>query len=283
MRGAWAPRAARTRSAGRVACDSMPQLRFPGESPDSRRARALRTRVDDLRDARQRILAAADEERRRIERDLHDGAQQRLVAMTLTLRLAESRIASDPASAAAAGGAGAGGGPARDRGAARAGAGHPPGAAQRPRARRGAGGARHARSRAGADQRRARSDPLCQAVEAAAYFVTAEALTNVAKYAHATRGLRAPLTRGRLPPPAGPRRRRGRRGPVDGQRPPRSPRPRRRARRSPRARLTPRRRHHRHRRDPGRPARSGDRENGREVRRHVEPARPRVARPEHGS
>ena len=78
----------------------MTQLRFPGESAESRRARALRTRVEDLRDARQRILAAADEERRRIERDLHDGAQQRLVAVTLTLRLAESRLATDPASAA---------------------------------------------------------------------------------------------------------------------------------------------------------------------------------------
>ena len=70
----------------------MAQLLFPGESPESRRARQLRTRVDDLRDARQRILAAADEERRRIERDLHDGAQQRLVAVTLTLRTVETHL-----------------------------------------------------------------------------------------------------------------------------------------------------------------------------------------------
>ena len=59
----------------------MHPVRFPGESPEQRRARALRERVDDLRGARQRIIAAADEERRRIERDLHDGAQQRLVAV----------------------------------------------------------------------------------------------------------------------------------------------------------------------------------------------------------
>jgi signal transduction histidine kinase len=78
----------------------MPQIRFPGESPDSRRARALRERVDDLHGARQRIIEAADAERRRIERDLHDGAQQRLVAVTLTLGLAEARLESDPASAA---------------------------------------------------------------------------------------------------------------------------------------------------------------------------------------
>ena len=73
-----------------------PQVRFPGESPEQRRARALRVRVDDLRTARQRIIAAADAERRRIERDLHDGAQQRMVAVAVTLGLAEPRFASDP-------------------------------------------------------------------------------------------------------------------------------------------------------------------------------------------
>jgi signal transduction histidine kinase len=56
----------------------------------------LHERVDSLRDARARIIAAADAERRRIERDLHDGAQQRLVALSLTLGMAESRLASDP-------------------------------------------------------------------------------------------------------------------------------------------------------------------------------------------
>ena len=76
-----------------------PQFRFPGESPEHRRARALRARVDDLRTARQRIIAAADAERRRIERDLHDGAQQRMVAVAVTLGLAEARFASDPKSA----------------------------------------------------------------------------------------------------------------------------------------------------------------------------------------
>jgi signal transduction histidine kinase len=59
----------------------------------------LRERVDDLRDARARIIAAADAERRRIERDLHDGAQQRLVALSLTLGLAETRL-NDPEAAA---------------------------------------------------------------------------------------------------------------------------------------------------------------------------------------
>ena len=77
----------------------MRQIRFPGESPEQRRARELRERVDDLRDARSRIIAAADAERRRIERDLHDGAQQRLVSVALTLRLAEAKIAPTPTGA----------------------------------------------------------------------------------------------------------------------------------------------------------------------------------------
>ena len=54
---------------------------------------ALTAQMSDLRDARSRIIEAADAERRRIERDLHDGAQQRLVALSLTLRLAEKRAA----------------------------------------------------------------------------------------------------------------------------------------------------------------------------------------------
>jgi signal transduction histidine kinase len=52
---------------------------------------ALTAEMSDLRDARSRIIEAADAERRRIERDLHDGAQQRLVALSLTLRMAEKR------------------------------------------------------------------------------------------------------------------------------------------------------------------------------------------------
>ena len=78
----------------------MRTVRFPGESPEHRRARALRERVDDLRTARQRIIEAADAERRRIERDLHDGAQQRLVALAMDLGRAKARFADDPAAAA---------------------------------------------------------------------------------------------------------------------------------------------------------------------------------------
>ena len=53
----------------------------------------------ELAASRARIVEAGDEARRRLERDLHDGAQQRLVALSLTLRLARARLESDPAAA----------------------------------------------------------------------------------------------------------------------------------------------------------------------------------------
>ena len=53
----------------------------------------LTAEVTDLRDSRARVIAAADNERRRLERDLHDGAQQRLVSLALTLRMAEQSAA----------------------------------------------------------------------------------------------------------------------------------------------------------------------------------------------
>jgi signal transduction histidine kinase len=59
----------------------------------------LRERVEGLKDASARILAAADDERRRIERDLHDGAQQRLVALNVLLGVVETKIEKDPAAA----------------------------------------------------------------------------------------------------------------------------------------------------------------------------------------
>jgi PAS domain S-box-containing protein len=58
-----------------------------------------RQREEELRASRARIVAAGDEERRRLERNLHDGAQQRLVSLSLALRLAESRLRSDPTGA----------------------------------------------------------------------------------------------------------------------------------------------------------------------------------------
>ena len=60
----------------------------------------LRARLDELRASRARIVEATDAARRRVERDLHDGAQQRLVSVSMALGLAESRLPADPEGAA---------------------------------------------------------------------------------------------------------------------------------------------------------------------------------------
>lgn len=60
----------------------------------------LRRQADELRKSRARIVATGDAERRRVERDLHDGAQQHLVALAINLRLAGDIVTDDPAAAA---------------------------------------------------------------------------------------------------------------------------------------------------------------------------------------
>ena len=55
----------------------------------------LRRQADELRESRARIVASGDAERRRVERDLHDGAQQHLVALAVNLRLTKDIIADD--------------------------------------------------------------------------------------------------------------------------------------------------------------------------------------------
>ena len=60
---------------------------------DNERLKAeLRARVEELRVSRLRIVEAADDARRRIERDLHDGAQQQLVCLALDLRMLKARL-----------------------------------------------------------------------------------------------------------------------------------------------------------------------------------------------
>jgi signal transduction histidine kinase len=61
------------------------QLLGSNEDPE------LTAEVSELRGAQARVIAATDAERRRLERNLHDGAQQRLVSLALTLRVAEQR------------------------------------------------------------------------------------------------------------------------------------------------------------------------------------------------
>jgi signal transduction histidine kinase len=147
--------------------------------------RELSERVGVLEVSRRRVVDAAEAERRRIERDLHDGAQQRLVSLAMTLGRAKSRYATDPTSV----------GPLIDeahreakqaivelrnltRGI------HPPVLTDR--------GLDAALSALAARcpvpvtvEVRAEPRPS-QTIEAIAYFVVAEALTNVARHANAT-------------------------------------------------------------------------------------------------
>jgi signal transduction histidine kinase len=60
----------------------------------------LRRQADELRESRARVVASGDAERRKVERNLHDGAQQHLVALAVNLRLAKDVIIDDPAAGA---------------------------------------------------------------------------------------------------------------------------------------------------------------------------------------
>lgn len=67
---------------------------------DNERLRAeVRAQLREVRESRQRIVAAADAERRRVERNIHDGAQQRLLTLGLALRRAQRHIDDDRADA----------------------------------------------------------------------------------------------------------------------------------------------------------------------------------------
>ncbi len=67
----------------------------PGSQAD------VSARIGELEQSRARVMSAAETERRRIERDLHDGAQQRLVALAMDLGRARARFADDPEAARA--------------------------------------------------------------------------------------------------------------------------------------------------------------------------------------
>jgi signal transduction histidine kinase len=64
---------------------------------DARLRAESEERLAELRASRERIVAAGDAERRRLERNLHDGAQQRIVSVTLQLRMIQHRMSTDPA------------------------------------------------------------------------------------------------------------------------------------------------------------------------------------------
>jgi signal transduction histidine kinase len=145
----------------------------------------LRAKVEELRTSRQRMLRIGLEERRRLERDLHDGAQQRLVSTALNLRLARSRLRDDPdAAERLLDGAGDELEAALDELRELARGIHP--AVLTARGLDPALEALAHRAPVPVEIRALPGERLPEAVELAAYFVVAEALTNVAKYADAS-------------------------------------------------------------------------------------------------
>jgi PAS domain S-box-containing protein len=136
--------------------------------------------------SRARIVEAGDAERRRLERNLHDGAQQRLVSLALRLRMIESAAATDPPSARdQVSQASAELGEALDELRELARGIHP--AVLTDRGLDAAVDALVARSRVPVRVEGMPDRRLPPAVEAAAYYIVSEAITNVAKYADASR------------------------------------------------------------------------------------------------
>jgi signal transduction histidine kinase len=145
----------------------------------------LRARLEALRASRARLVEAGDAERRRLTRDLHDGAQQRLVSLMIELKLARQRFDADPELArklldSAVDNASAAVDDLRDLAAGI----HPAVLSQR-----GLDAAIESlatRASFPVELESRLDDRLPLPVETAAYFVVAEALTNVAKYANAS-------------------------------------------------------------------------------------------------
>jgi signal transduction histidine kinase len=141
--------------------------------------------IEDLRASRQRLVAAQDEERRKLERNIHDGAQQQLVALAVKLRLTEGLVDKDPAKVAEMLGQlqSEAGAALEDLGDLARGI-YPPLLADQ-----GLTAALTAQARKAAIPVAVEADGvgrLPQDVEAAIYFSCLEALQNVAKYAEAS-------------------------------------------------------------------------------------------------
>ncbi|MFL5860316.1 MAG: sensor histidine kinase [Solirubrobacteraceae bacterium] len=144
----------------------------------------LRARVEELHASRARIVAAGYAERRRVERDLHDGAQQRLMALGINLRLARDRLGSEAREAAALLDASLDELNEATRELRELARGiHP--AVLTDRGLEAALSGLAARSPVPVQLVETPGERLPSSVESAVYFVVAEALTNVARYAHA--------------------------------------------------------------------------------------------------
>jgi PAS domain S-box-containing protein len=172
---------------GRVWCDgAIFDITERRAAEEALRLREIeQARTEEMRASRARIIAAADTARRKIERDLHDGAQQRLVALALEVRLARARLATQPDAAA----------PFLDHFAEELNAAsaelrelargiHPAVLTERGLAP--AISALVDRAPVPVDILEVPEDRFPPAAEATAYFTVAEALTNVAKYADAS-------------------------------------------------------------------------------------------------
>ena len=146
----------------------------------------LQARLEELRASRQRLVAAQDEERRRLERNLHDGAQQQLVALAVKLGMAETLARKDPErTAEMLLGLKADTGEALDNLRDLARGIYPPLLADK-----GLGAALDSQARKAAVPTTVEVDSIGrypQEVEAAVYFCCLEALQNVAKYAGASK------------------------------------------------------------------------------------------------
>jgi signal transduction histidine kinase len=148
----------------------------------------LRAKIEELRDQRSRMIAVGLAERRRLERDLHDGAQQRLVSLALDLRLAQSSLRDDPDTAAELlASADAELAEALEELRELARGLHP--AVLTDRGLDPAIDALASRSPLPVEIEKRLGERVPDEVELAAYFVVAESLTNVAKYADASQAL----------------------------------------------------------------------------------------------
>ena len=145
----------------------------------------VRRQAAELRASRSRIVAAADAERRRVERDLHDGAQQHLVALAVNVRLVRDLVVEDPKAATAA----------LDEIAAEvkttvqelrgSGPWHLPAPADGQWTARGAAGSRARGARSTSRRRRTGSGASLPTSKRPCYFCCLEALQNAAKHAPA--------------------------------------------------------------------------------------------------
>jgi signal transduction histidine kinase len=163
------------RAAGAAAALALENQRLSAE---------LRARIEDLRASRARLVHAGDAERRRLERDLHDGAQSRLVALALKLKLARMNVPEGSEAATLLDESSAELQASLDELRELARGLHPVVLTDRGLA----AAVRILASRAPVPVEIAAlpSERLPPPIEIAVYFVVAEALTNVAKYAHAS-------------------------------------------------------------------------------------------------